>query len=136
MWPNTQFPKPLHRTWNSHVFWRSWEFFVFCSIIQMQPSRGDLRKKCSETTLTLMCSIKLQMQLYWNDTSVWVLSCKFAAYFQNTSGRLLLIIDCIYHHITYDITGKVAREVGEIGPCLVFWRVISKVSLQNFRTIT
>ena len=33
------------------------------------------------------------MQRYWNRTSAWVFSCKFAAYFQNTffkntSGRL------------------------------------------------
>ena len=24
------------------------------------------------------------LQLYWNHTSAWVISCKFAAYFQNT----------------------------------------------------
>ena len=35
------------------------------------------------------------LQLYWNYTSAWVFSCKFAAYFQNTfykntSGGLLL----------------------------------------------
>ena len=27
---------------------------------------------------------KVTVQLYWNHTSAWVLSCKFAAYFQNT----------------------------------------------------
>ena len=32
-------------------------------------------------------SINLVKQLYWNHTSVWVLSCKFAAYFQNTFLR-------------------------------------------------
>ena len=26
---------------------------------------------------------KVAKQLYWNDTSAWVVSCKFAAYFQN-----------------------------------------------------
>ena len=39
---------------------------------------------------------KIAKQLYWNHTSAWVFSCKFAAYFQNNflknaSGRLLLI---------------------------------------------
>ena len=34
---------------------------------------------------------KVALQLYWNRTSAWVLSCKFAAHFQNTSGRLLLV---------------------------------------------
>ena len=38
---------------------------------------------------------KVALQLYWNRTSAWVFSCKFAAYFQNTfsqntSGWLLL----------------------------------------------
>ena len=27
---------------------------------------------------------KVALQLYWNQTSAWVFSCKFAAYFQNT----------------------------------------------------
>ena len=39
---------------------------------------------------------KVAKQLYWNHTLVWVFSCKFAAYFQNTffntSGCLLLSI--------------------------------------------
>ena len=31
----------------------------------------------------MLCSI-IAKQLYWNLTSAWVFSCKFAAYFQNT----------------------------------------------------
>ena len=27
---------------------------------------------------------KVALQLYWNRTSAWLLSCKFAAFFQNT----------------------------------------------------
>ena len=27
---------------------------------------------------------KVALQIYWNHTSAWVFSCKFAAYFQNT----------------------------------------------------
>ena len=35
-----------------------------------------------------------QLQLYWNRTSVWVFSCKFAAYFQNTFFLRTLLDGC------------------------------------------
>ena len=35
---------------------------------------------------------KIALQLYWNHTSALVFSCKFAVYFQSTSGWLILII--------------------------------------------
>ena len=41
--------------------------------VQNQPSRGFLRKRCSEN-----------IQQIRNHTSAWVFSCKFAAYFQKT----------------------------------------------------
>ena len=44
-------------------------------------------------------SVKLQ-QLYWNHTPAWVLSCRFAVYFQNTSGRLLLDF-LVFSHVFY-----------------------------------
>ena len=52
--------------------------------MQKQPSRGVLGKK-----VFLKYAANLQenahvLQFYWNRTSAWVLSCKFAAYFQNT----------------------------------------------------
>ena len=52
--------------------------------MQKQPSRGVLGKK-----VFLRYAANLQenahvLQFYWNRTSAWVLSCKFAAYFQNT----------------------------------------------------
>ena len=61
-------------------------------ISQKQPSRGVLRKICSKNmqhiyrrTPKPKCDFnKVAKQLYWNCTSAWVLSCKFAAYFQNT----------------------------------------------------
>ena len=40
---------------------------------------------------------KVALQLYWNRTSTWVSSCKFAAYFENTSERLLLIVTEFYN---------------------------------------
>ena len=60
--------------------------------IQKQPSRGVLRRKCSEdmqqnyrrTPMSKYDFNKVALQLYWNSTVTWVFSCKFAAYFQNT----------------------------------------------------
>ena len=56
--------------------------------IQKQPSRGVLRKKCSENMQqiyrrTPMAKCDFDKAAYWNLTSAWVFSCKFAAYFQN-----------------------------------------------------
>ena len=47
-----------------------------------QPSRGVLKKCCSEKyAVNLQENISTKK---WNHTSVWVFSCKFGAYFQNT----------------------------------------------------
>ena len=35
-------------------------------------------------TYVIFIKNKVAKQLYWNHTSAWVFSCKFAAYFQNT----------------------------------------------------
>ena len=48
--------------------------WFFLSNVQKQPSRGALKIYSKFTG----------KQLYWNHTSAWVFSCKFAAYFQNT----------------------------------------------------
>ena len=61
-------------------------------MITKQPPRGVLNKGRSENmqqtyrrTPMLKCDFnKVALQLYWNHTSAWVFSCKFAAYFQNT----------------------------------------------------
>ena len=61
-------------------------------ILQKQPPRGVLWKRCSEnmqkiyrrTPMSKYDFNKAALQLYWNYTSAWVFSCKFAAYFQNT----------------------------------------------------
>ena len=60
--------------------------------IHKQPFRGVLSKRCSENIhqiykriSILKCDFhKVAKQLYWNHTSAWVFSYKFAAYFQNT----------------------------------------------------
>ena len=60
--------------------------------MEKQPSRGFLRKKCSENTQQIhsrtpmpKCDFnKVAKQLYWNPASAWMFSCKFDAYFQNT----------------------------------------------------
>ena len=61
-------------------------------MIQKQPSTCVPIKRCSENiaqiyrrTQMSKCDFnKVLKQLYWNHTSAWVFSCKFAAYFQNT----------------------------------------------------
>ena len=68
--------------------------------IQKQPSRGVLSKRCSENMQQIYrrtpmpkCDFnKIALQLYWNHTLALVFSCKFAVYFQNTSGWLILRI--------------------------------------------
>ena len=60
--------------------------------LQKQQSRGFLKKRCAKNMqqiyrITPMpeCNFsKVALQLYWNHTSAWVFSYKFAAYFQNT----------------------------------------------------
>ena len=67
-------------------------FLQYSRIEQKQPSRGVLRKSCSEDMQQIYrrtpmpkCGFNtVAMQLYWNHTSTWVFSCKCAAYFQNT----------------------------------------------------
>ena len=67
------------------------EFFISLQV-QKQPPRGVSRKRCSENmpqiywrTPIPKCDFnKVALQLYWNCTSPWVFSCKFATYFQNT----------------------------------------------------
>ena len=67
-------------------------WFEFVSVIQKQPLRGVLRRRCSENMQQIFSRIpmpkcdfrKVVKQFYWNHTSAWVFSCKFAAYFRNT----------------------------------------------------
>ena len=63
---------------------------------QKQPTRGvpkkGVLKTCSKFTGEYPCREypypcdfnKVALQSYWNQTSAWVCSCKFAAYFHNT----------------------------------------------------
>ena len=80
------------------------------TIFQKQSSRGVLSKRRLENmqqiyrrTHMLKCDFnKVALQLYWNHTSEWMFSCKFAAYLQNTfytiniSGWLLLIFSAAF----------------------------------------
>ena len=66
-----------------------------CIFLQKQPLRDVPRKKCSENmqqicrrTPMSKCDFnKVAKQLYWNHTSAWVFSCKFAAYLQSTFSK-------------------------------------------------
>ena len=50
--------------------------------VQKQPFRGVLRKRCSENMQQIY--MRTPMPKCDFNTSAWVFSCKFAAYFQNT----------------------------------------------------
>ena len=82
-------------------------YFFKTETIQKQPARCVLMKNYSEnmqkiyrrrTPMSKCYFNKVAFQLYWNRTSTWVFSCKFAAYFQNTfpknisEGLLLTIL--------------------------------------------
>ena len=41
-------------------------------------------KICRKFTGKLPCQSAISKQIYWNHTSAWVFSCKFAPYFQST----------------------------------------------------
>ena len=77
-------------------------FYLNCRL-QKQPFRGVLGKTYSENIQQIYrripmpkCDLnKVAKELYWNGTSAWLFSCKFAAYSQNifsknTSGGLIL----------------------------------------------
>ena len=59
---------------------------------QRQSSRGVLKKRCSENmqqiyrrALMPKCDLdEVALQMFLNHTSAWVLSCKFATYFQDS----------------------------------------------------
>ena len=65
--------------------------FKYTQILK-QTSPAVLRKRCSENmqqiyrrTPMAKCSFtKVAKLLYWNHTTTWVFSCRFAAYFQST----------------------------------------------------
>ena len=63
-------------------FSRMYDHFcvLFHIILQKQPFRGIVRKRCSEN----MLQIYRRTPIPKCDTSAWVFSCKSVAYFQNT----------------------------------------------------
>ena len=83
-----------------HFIFMKWNMRECCLLVswggkakgQKQPFRCVLRKKCFENMQQIYkrksmskCDFnKVVLQSYWNQTSAWVFSCKFAVYFQNT----------------------------------------------------
>ena len=65
------------------------------NILQKQPSIGFFKKSCSENMQQIYRRTpipKCDFNKVAKHASAWVFSCKFAACFQNTSGRPLLIL--------------------------------------------
>ena len=89
-----------HRTSNNFSFtkWYIWWINMRRCVtaaqqkeVDKQPSRGVLKKRYSENmqqiyrrTRMSKCDFNKVKQLYWNHTSAWRFSSKFAGYFQNT----------------------------------------------------
>ena len=77
-------------------------------LVQKQSLKGVPRNKCSKniqqiyrrTPIPKRDFNKAALLHYWNRPSLWVFSCEFAAYFQNTfSGLLLLVHNQKYHPV-------------------------------------
>ena len=72
----------------SAILWCWWSknFQNYRMAQQKQPYRGVLKKRCSEKcskfTGEHSCWSAISIKLQWNHTSAWVVSCKYAAYFQ------------------------------------------------------
>ena len=75
-----------------HTFGIMKEKTISIQTKQKQPSRNVHSKRCSEnmqqiyrrTPMPKWDFNKVAKQLYWNQTSAWVFSCKFSGYLQNT----------------------------------------------------
>ena len=89
------FSKLLTIIFHWYIFRNNLIFYTFSALIfkgQKQPSRGVLKKSCSGSMQQIYrrtpmpkCDFnKVAKQLYWNHSSAWVFSCKFAVYFQDT----------------------------------------------------
>ena len=60
---------------------------ITCLLAYYRYCQKSLRKWCTNS-FTNTCAIKrISLQLYWNHTSTWVFSYKFAAYFQKTFSK-------------------------------------------------
>ena len=84
--------------------------------IQKQPCSDVLKKRCSKNMQQIYRRTHMPnsnfnnvaVQLYWSCTLAWVVSCKFAAYFQNTftkniSGGLVLAIVNVLSELTESV---------------------------------
>ena len=126
----------------------------FFFILQKQPPRGVLSKRCSENIRqiyrrtpyqsVISKQLVIAKQLYWNQPSAWVLfSCKFAAHFQNTIFLRTPLGDCFwfYHSIknhlwviASDFTGHCLISASYFRPYMLmskilFWRRYCKCAL-------
>ena len=97
---------------------------------QKPPSRRVLSKRCSENMQQIYrrtpmpkCDFnKVALQLYWNHTSAWVFSCKFAAYFQNTFFQQHLVVAA-------SVSVNRARSIPELFSVFVMFDFIRELRL-------
>ena len=90
--------------------------------IQKQPSRGVLKKRCSENMLSIFrrkpkpkCDFnKVALHRYWNHTSAWVFSCVYtylqdylwwaASVSENFQASLIIVSNFIHAWANPDLT--------------------------------
>ena len=61
---------------------------------------------------------KVVLQLYWNRTSAWVVSCKFAAYFHNTFSQehlwVAASVNSVFAFTEFFVSTDLSRIVEEL----------------------
>ena len=62
-----------------------------------------MQQICRRTPMPKCDFNKAAKQLYWNHTSVWVFSCKFAAYFQNSFSLRTALNGCFHEYNQFDL---------------------------------
>ena len=112
--------------------------------VKKQPPRDAPRKKCSENMQQIYrrtpipkCDFsKVAKQLYWNRTSVWVLSCKFAVYLQKNLFLTTPLVGCFcsYRVETF------SSQMSNVWPYLFFLlknqSTLRSILLRNFIILT
>ena len=101
----------------------SWQYLQYINS-QKQPSRGVHKKRCSENMQKIYrrtpmpkCNFnKVVLQLYWNHTLAWVISCKLTEYFQNTF---------LQEHLWVAASGAI-RDIDLLAECQLIRRSLSK----------
>ena len=119
--------------------WQILSHYLRETDVQKQPPRGVLRTRCTESMQQIYRRTPMPKFDYWNHTSAWVFSCKFAAYFQNTFFLEHLwtaasgYINC---NNTWEYLGETKLICWSTGLTYPILSKNKKIILQNFGQLT